>query len=82
MKKLDQPYKKELNSTVFKRLHRKAVSKQEGACTYCPPHGGPDNSRLNGKRKPKPDVHKNKKRESIRKGAIEKVRRQVSPDQF
>jgi len=68
------------NSSAFKKKHRKDVAKKTGGCDRCHPHSG-ENVNLKGK-KPKPDIHKNKKRDSIRKGAIEKVRREVSPEQF
>jgi len=53
------------------------MSKKEGKCGFCPPHGGPDNPT----RKEKPNRHKNIKRDTIRKGAIEKVRKETSPEQ-
>ena len=77
MKKSEKLYQKESNSGAFKKFHRKAISKAERKCNFCPPHGGIDNAG----RQERPDKHKNKNRESIRTGALEKLRRQISPEQ-
>jgi len=47
----------EINSTVDRRLRRKKISKETGACDRCPPHDHENRSR-----RVRDDRHKNHRR--------------------
>lgn len=57
----------ETNSSAYKKQRRIEIAAETGGCDRCKPHGG-ENYRLKGK-KPKPDVHKNKNRATVRREA-------------
>ena len=62
MARMSDEYEKTDDNSVHKKIHKVKNMREDGRCSICPPH-----AKENEGRKERPDKHKNKDRDTIRK---------------